>query len=210
MVRPVFKTATSRLRGMEGSTPSLLRHCEKGAVPLFRQTGVRAAAIAAVLAVLCATSAAAASPTPRSAARESFTGRVVSVRDGDTLDVMRGGRTERVRLVGIDCPEWGQPFGRRAKREASTLAGGAEVRVDGRGRDRLGRLLAEVILPDGRSLNREMVRAGLAWWYRRYSKDGELQALEAEARRNRRGLWAGAAAVPPWEYRQRQRRRRGT
>ena len=64
------------------------------------------------------------------------------------------------------------------------------------------RLVADVILPDGRNLNRELVRAGLAWWYRRYAPhDAELEALEAEARAARRGLWADPHPVPPWEWR---------
>ena len=69
-------------------------------------------------------------------------------------------------------------------------------------RDQYGRLVADVILPDGRNLNRELVRAGLAWWYRRYAPhDAELEALEAEARAARRGLWADPHPVPPWEWR---------
>jgi len=50
-----------------------------------------------------------------------------------------------------------------------------------------------VILPHGRSHNRELVRAGLAWWYRQYARnDRELQRLEAEARKAKRRLWADA------------------
>src|SRR5437667_10681916 len=44
--------------------------------------------------------------------------------------------------------------------------------------------------PDSRVLNRELGAAGLAWWYRQYSKDESLGKLEAEARATRRGLWA--------------------
>jgi endonuclease YncB( thermonuclease family) len=56
-------------------------------------------------------------------------------------------------------------------------------------------------LPDGRSLNQELVRAGYAWWFRRYSADPVLARLEADARRARRGLWADPRPTPPWEYR---------
>ena len=59
-----------------------------------------------------------------------------------------------------------------------------------------------MILPDGRNLNREIVKAGFAWWFRKYApKDTELEALESEARAARRGLWADPRPVPPWEYR---------
>ena len=69
------------------------------------------------------------------------------------------------------------------------------------GRDRNGRLLGEVVLPDGRSLNQELVRAGYAWWFRKYSRDVRLARLEEEARQDRRGLWATEAPQAPWEYR---------
>jgi micrococcal nuclease len=70
------------------------------------------------------------------------------------------------------------------------LAFGKTVRIVPRDTDRYGRTVAEVILPDGRSLNREMVREGLAWWYREYTPhDAELARLEAKARAARRGLW---------------------
>ena len=73
--------------------------------------------------------------------------------------------------------------------------------------DRYGRTVGEVVLPDGRSLNQELVRAGYAWWYRKYSDDAVLEALEAEARGARRGLWAELDPVPPWAWRRRRMQR---
>ncbi len=68
--------------------------------------------------------------------------------------------------------------------------------------DRFGRTVGEVTLPDGRVLNHELVRAGLAWWYRRYApEDDTLKQLEAEARQAKRGLWADPNPVSPWEWR---------
>ena len=131
----------------------------------------------------------------------AFRGKVVGAADGDTITVLHDGHGERVRLHGIDAPEKGQPFGNRAKQYASELTFGNIVTVEPTDRDQYGRIVADVRLPDGRSLNREMVRAGLAWWYRRYSHDPELARLEAEARAARRGLWADPHPVPPWEWR---------
>src|SRR3989442_15011768 len=51
--------------------------------------------------------------------------------------------------------------------------------------------------PDSRVLNRELGAAGLAWWYRQYSKDESLGKLEGEDRATRRGLWADRAASRP-------------
>lgn len=137
--------------------------------------------------------------------RAELEGRVVRVRDGDSIVVMRGGLGIEVRLDGIDCPELAQAFGRRAKRHTSDLAFGKTVRLAGKGKDRYHRELAEVFLPDGRSLNRELVAAGLAWWYRRYSTDRGLESLEQDAREARRGLWADEHPVPPWEFREGRR-----
>ena len=54
-------------------------------------------------------------------------------------------------------------------------------------RDRYGRRLAEILLPDGRSLNQELIKAGLAWWFRKYSKDRRLGELERQAERRCEG-----------------------
>lgn len=141
-------------------------------------------------------------PAPLTAAAD-YPARVVGVSDGDTLTVLRDGRTQvKVRLHGIDAPETGQDFGARAKQAASELAFGQVVTIRERDRDRYGRTVAEVILPDGASLNREMVWHGFAWWYRQYApKDGDLARLEGEAKAARRGLWADPKPVPPWEWR---------
>ncbi len=130
----------------------------------------------------------------------------MGVSDGDTITVMHNGKGERIRLHGIDCPEKRQAFGNRAKQFTSTLVFGKTVTVQVMDRDRYGRTVGEVLLPDGRSLNRELVRAEFAWWYRRYAPDDEtLDQLEHEARGTQRGLWADPHAVPPWEWRRRRK-----
>ncbi len=92
-----------------------------------------------------------------------FTGHVVGVSDGDTITVLHKGKGERIRLHGIDCPEKRQAFGNRAKQFTSNLVFAKTVTVQGVDRDRYGRTVGVVLLPDGRSLNHELVRAGLAW-----------------------------------------------
>jgi micrococcal nuclease len=139
-------------------------------------------------------------PGPARAATE-FHGRVVGIADGDTITVLHDGRAEKIRLYGIDAPEKGQAFGDRAKQFTSELAFGQTVSVRVRDHDRYRRTVGDVILPDGRSLNEELVRAGFAWWYRRYSRDRKLAHLEQEAREAHRGLWADPHPVPPWDFR---------
>ncbi len=134
-------------------------------------------------------------------AHAEFVGKVVGVIDGDSIRVMHEGKPEQIRLIGIDCPEKRQPFGTRAKEYTSELAFGQEVSVYGNRRDRYGRTLAEVLLPDGRSLNQELVKAGLAWWFRKYSKDLRLGELERQARVAKKCLWVDPHPVSPWEWR---------
>jgi endonuclease YncB( thermonuclease family) len=135
-----------------------------------------------------------------------FAGKVVGVSDGDTMTVLRDQSQVRIRLYGIDCPETGQDFGSRAKQFTADLAFGKVVTVVSRDRDRYGRLVAEVVLSDGRVLNDELVKAGLAWWYRLHAQNiGTLRQLEAGAREAKRGLWSQPNPVPPWEWRRTKR-----
>ena len=137
----------------------------------------------------------------RRPSREPFDARVVGVTDGDTITVLAGTTQVKVRLNGIDCPEKGQPFGARAKRFTSELAFGKPVTVRPFGKDRYGRVLGDVVLPDGRVLNQELVAAGMAWHYTQYSKDETLARLERQARAAGLGVWSEARPVAPWEFR---------
>lgn len=134
---------------------------------------------------------------------ELIRGRVVSVHDGDTLTVLEGKTQYKIRLDGIDAPELSQAYGRVAKDFASKFAFGKTVEVKVSGVDRYGRYLGEVFV-DGRSLNRELLKAGLAWHYKQYSKDATLAALENSARGGRLGLWKDAHPQAPWDYRKRK------
>ena len=90
---------------------------------------------------------------------------------------------ERKLGYGIDAPEKGQAFGSRTNKFVSRLVFGKVVKVEAKHYDRHGRTIADVILPNGRNLNHEIVKAGFAWWYRKYSpKDRVLESLETEAR----------------------------
>lgn len=130
-----------------------------------------------------------------------FTGKVVAVLDGDTIEVLHQGKAERIRLRGVDCPEKKQPFGQKAKQFTSMLVFGKTVTVVPSEKGRYGRTIGDVFLPTGANLSYELVRAGLAWWYQQYSDDVVLAALELEAQLARRGLWIDPHPIPPWEYR---------
>ena len=108
---------------------------------------------------------------------------------GDSLRVMYEGKAVQIRLFRpIDCPEKRQAFGTRANEYTSELAFGRDAAVGGR-RDRYGRRLTEVLLPDGRSLNQELINAGLAWWFRKYSKDFRLGGAGTAGTGSEAWLW---------------------
>ena len=80
---------------------------------------------------------------------------------------------------------------------------GKDVTIKTFGYDKYRRAIADVILADGRILNQELVKAGLAWWYAKSSKDMMLKDLQEEARQAKRGLWVYPNPVAPWEWRHR-------
>lgn len=130
-------------------------------------------------------------------------------KDGDTLTTPDG---KYIRLLCIDAPEMKQRHGVRARNALADLVkNGAHIRT--RGKDQYGRALAIVIVAVGGKeiiANREMLRRGHAWVYRRFSDDcglpeKSLLAVEEEARAASRGLWQSNNPIPPWRWRQKNR-----
>lgn len=127
-----------------------------------------------------------------------------TVIDGDTLEIAG----ERVRLEGIDAPEMAQTCGRKwfgqwgcgraAANTLKSLVGTRRIDCQSAGRDKYGRMLGWCSV-DGRDINREMVREGMAWAFVKYSR--RYEAVEAEARTAKAGIWQGDAQ-PAWVYRE--------
>lgn len=135
------------------------------------------------------------------------TARIVGVQDGDTVTAYAPGRPQfRIRLVEIDAPESGQPYGRASKQVLSDLVFGKTVRIRSEGQDRYGRTLARLHVGE-LDVNAAMVWRGAAWVYADYNRDPSLPPLQARARRERVGLWAVQAdqVIPPWEWRRARR-----
>jgi endonuclease YncB( thermonuclease family) len=140
---------------------------------------------------------------------------VARVEDGDSLIAFSAERRLRIRLLGIDAPELphetapGQPYGPEAAAYLADLVGGKTVRVETYGRDRYNRVLG-VLRVDGRSVNVEMVRAGLAHVYRGEpcrAYCGDLEGAERQARQARTGLWSQPSPESPFAYKRRLRLR---
>ncbi len=131
-----------------------------------------------------------------------FSGQVVSILDGDTIEVLHNQPPERIRLNSIDCPEKGQAFGQRAKQAASELVFGKKVTIQMHGYDKYKRTIGDVFLSDGTHVNHMLVKNGWCWWYRKYAPgDTVLEELERDAREAQKGSWADPQPVPPWEWR---------
>ena len=86
-------------------------------------------------------------------------------------------------MNGIDCPEKGQAYGKKAKQAASALVFGKEVTLQTYGKDKYGCTIANVLLPDGTNVNHELGKEGWCWWYRKYAPE---KAILAECRSD---LW---------------------
>ncbi|HKS26543.1 MAG TPA: thermonuclease family protein [Pyrinomonadaceae bacterium] len=138
-------------------------------------------------------------------------GRVVAISDGDTITVLDSNNTQhRIRLQGVDAPESKQAFGSRSKQNLSDLIFGKQVTVEWNARDRYQRILGKVML-DGRDINLEQLRSGMAWYYKAYERDvaaadrKPYSDAEAQARASKRGLWADSSPLAPWDFRRSER-----
>lgn len=137
-------------------------------------------------------------------ARADFVGKVVAVIDGDTIDVLKDNKPVRIRLHGVDCPEKGQAFGAKAKQETSSMAFGKQVKVVEKDTDtKYKRVVGDVtVIWDGKNLSQELVKSGLAWWYKQYALDDKAMAeLEAKAKAEKKGLWSSFDPIRPQDYR---------
>jgi micrococcal nuclease len=125
-----------------------------------------------------------------------------SIHDGDTLRIRQGEKVTKVRFCGIDAPELAQPLGVESRDYLMRLVGDGAVRLVAVEKDKYDRTVAELFLPDGRSVNVEMVRAGMAYHYAKYSGNcsvrGAIVQAEDEARSGHVGIWAGDYQKP-WE-----------
>jgi len=136
---------------------------------------------------------------------------VAKVIDGDTISIIKDGKTVTLRLIGLDTPETVDPrkpvqcFGKAASDKAKELLAGKTVRLEfdsSQGLlDKYGRTLAYVFLTDpstplgasGTSFNEYMISAGYGHEYTYnlpYKYQREFKAAEARAREEKKGLWA--------------------
>jgi len=134
-------------------------------------------------------------------AAEMLEGRVVGVHDGDTITLLLAGNQQlKIRLAQIDAPENSQAFGQRSKQSLSELVFNKTIHVKKETIDKYGRTVGTLFI-DGFDVNREQIKRGMAWAYRKYLHDQSLLQVEKAARQAKVGLWTDPNPMPPWEYR---------
>ena len=134
-------------------------------------------------------------------ANEILEGRVVGVHDGDTVTLLISGNHQiKVRLAQIDAPELDQAFGQQSKHSLSAMVFNKTSKVEKETIDKYGRTVG-TLLVDGLDANKEQVKLGMAWVYRKYLHDQSLLSIEQTARQSKVGLWADGNPMAPWDYR---------
>lgn len=129
-----------------------------------------------------------------------FAARVIAVHEGDRLTIHHQGRKDMVYLRDVDCPELKQPYGKQAKHATAAYIANREVVVRELYQDRQGRMVADILLRDGRQVAYELVKEGLAWVRPGGSQDQSLKDMEELARASGKGLWSDPNPVPPWKW----------
>ncbi len=152
---------------------------------------------------------------PAISSAEQF--KVVRVYDGDTLKAIGHDIEINVRLVGIDAPETkkgkrkpGQPYSQQAKKFLSSIVLNKVVDIQGYGLGPYNRTLG-IIYVDGKNVNLEIVKAGLAEAYRGKQPKGlditQYRLAGAEARKAGRGMWSiGDIYISPKDWRKMHRK----
>lgn len=138
--------------------------------------------------------------TLNAAHAEEFSAKVIVVIDGDTVLVLRDNMRIKVRLAEIDAPEKAQAFGEKSRQSLTELVLNKQVQVDSRAVDVYGRLV--VLIKVGElNVNHEQVLRGMAWASSRSNRSEALLALQNDAQKAKRGLWAQTDPMLPKEWR---------
>jgi micrococcal nuclease len=128
--------------------------------------------------------------------------------DGDTVAVSMNGHIEKIRFIGIDTPETHKPntpvqcYGPAAAAFTKNVIGKNRVRLESdplsNDRDRYGRLLRYVYLPDGTLVNERLVGEGYAFYYPYfpYTKSQQFDSDQKAAMAAHKGLWGNCNPTP--------------
>ena len=119
---------------------------------------------------------------------------------------MRSGKKNyEIRLWGVDCPEYNQPYAREAKAKSKEYLLGKRITVEMKYRDSYERYVG-VARQGADNINELLVRDGAAWVYKKYCREPvctKWKEYETKARESMIGLWQQENPVPPWKWRRR-------
>ena len=128
-------------------------------------------------------------------------GKVIGIKDGDTVEVIdKLNKITILRLAEVDCPEKKQPFGTKAKQFTSDAIYLKTIKYIVTDKDRYGRSVAKIFYQN-KYLSAEIIRNGMGWHYKKYSKSEVLALYEQQARSRKIGLWMDPNPVYPSEWR---------
>jgi micrococcal nuclease len=128
--------------------------------------------------------------------------------DGDTIAVNMNGTAETIRFIGVDTPETHKPktpvqcYGPAAAAFTKNTIGNQKVRLGldpkSTNRDRYGRLLRYVYLPDGTLINKKLIELGYGFYYPYFpfTKSVEFDHAEQQAMAGHKGLWGNCNPTP--------------
>jgi endonuclease YncB( thermonuclease family) len=139
----------------------------------------------------------------------SGTAVVEKIIDGDTIRMKYNSKTIKVRLWGIDTPEYHQAYSKVATRFTAKMVKGSRIHFQVKDWDDYGRMVAIVTFADNRCLNEELLKAGLAWVHIYYCKEAicdRWYRYERKARKKQIGLWHDNFPVPPWTWKRKNKR----
>jgi len=143
---------------------------------------------------------------------------VTKVIDGDTFEATNGSHVVRVRIAGMDAPEYKQAYGKRATYQLRKEIKDKKVRIQmvGEGLDKYGRVLGHVFV-DEQDVSLVMIKQGLATYYRPFCTEyprylehynyDPVKYVEAEKKAKEKGLgiWGAGKNILPCLYRSKNR-----
>lgn len=135
-----------------------------------------------------------------------FTGWGYKALDGDSVTVAIN--TEKIisiELDGIDCPELEQDFGKEAQDFTKNFIYKKKVKVEIKGYDAEDRVIGRILVED-KDLSLALVEAGLAWYDKKKSSDKSLAKAQKSAKKAKKGLWSSPNPIPPWIFRETQKK----
>jgi micrococcal nuclease len=127
--------------------------------------------------------------------------KVIGISDGDTIDILVNNKPVRLRLDGIDAPERGMPYNKKAKQFLANQVFGKYVTIKNMGLDKYRRTIAKIYV-NNTDINLLMLEKGWAWHYKKHNSETNYANAEHRAKASKLGLWADPQTpMAPWEVR---------